>query len=57
VTQLPEDLRVTTAINPDDIPFARLERDWGTTYMNLPRRGECIQLLVDPRPQASSGAR
>jgi quercetin dioxygenase-like cupin family protein len=37
VTQLPEDLRVTTAINPDDVPYARLERDWGTTYMKLLR--------------------
>ena len=36
-TQLPEDLRTTTSVDPETIPFARLERDWGTTYMKLLR--------------------
>jgi quercetin dioxygenase-like cupin family protein len=34
---LPEDLRVTTSIDPASIPWATLERDWGTTYMQLLR--------------------
>jgi 2,4'-dihydroxyacetophenone dioxygenase len=37
MSALPEDLRTTTSIDPEGIPFARLERDWGTTYMKLLR--------------------
>jgi quercetin dioxygenase-like cupin family protein len=34
---LPQDLRLTSWIDPDEIPYARLERDWGTTHMQLLR--------------------
>ena len=32
---MPVDLRVTSMVDPDEIPFARIERPWGTTYMKL----------------------
>lgn len=32
---LPMDLRTTSQVDPEDIPYARLERPWGTTYMKL----------------------
>jgi quercetin dioxygenase-like cupin family protein len=32
---LPMDLRTTSKIDPDDLPYARIERPWGTTYMKL----------------------
>jgi uncharacterized RmlC-like cupin family protein len=34
---LPKDLRFTSRIDPSQIPFARLERDWGTTHLQLLR--------------------
>jgi 2,4'-dihydroxyacetophenone dioxygenase len=34
---MPKDLRVTSRIDPDAIPFARIQRPWGTTYMKLLR--------------------
>jgi len=34
---LPKDMRSTSAVDPELVPWARIERPWGTTYMKLLR--------------------